>query len=158
MPEPDAYNPAAPAARRVEPEPSLEHLSDRMGRLAGLVDAGQWLQRKRALEPELDRGAAHGESRCTRRAATVEQHDLRTDEAPELQSKRREQDRLSGPGRADDSHQCSVRNVQIQIPQHRLVFVRHREVAHKQSRKMGRFGDHFRAWTIVLTLCLIIPA
>ena len=57
----------------------------REGDLARLVDARERLKRQRAFEAELDARSAHGQRGRARGAAPVEQDDLGTDEAAELQ-------------------------------------------------------------------------
>jgi hypothetical protein len=58
------------------------------GDLAGLVDAGQRLQRQCSFEAQLDAGTAHGEGGGTRGSPAVEQDHLRADEAAELQGEK----------------------------------------------------------------------
>ena len=86
----------------------------REGDLARLVDAGERLQRERAFEAELDRLAAHGEGGGAGRASAVEEDDLRTAEAAELQGEQRQQHRLARSGGADDEGMADIADVQIE--------------------------------------------
>ena len=97
------------------------------GDLARLVDAGERLQRQRAFEAELDAFAAHGERGGARRAAAVEEDDLRADEAAELQGEQGQQHRLAGAGRADDQGMADIADMQIEPERRAAARLRHHQ-------------------------------
>src|SRR4051812_42242131 len=84
------------------------HPFRRPGPLAGVIDAGQWLEGDLAIRVQLIEAAGHPEDRRYRRAAFVEAKDQRPLVAPELQVHQVEQNRLSGAGRPDDERMPDI--------------------------------------------------